>query len=306
MSKTTDDKSDLIFPTKLDAIAEGSNNSIALFSADLDGSSKKSDPQYSYNIYLPAPTGLGVNDQANYSTTDFGVFGAEKMMGRILKTSAAKFGEARAAVVPGLTAEQGYKKVGFIVNPNTNTTFSGSGVRSFAFSYKFIPESEAETDIVKKIIRRFKGLSYAGYDDEGEEPSTLLLSYPCKWKISFLKSDGNSFSQNPFMPKLFECYLTGVQTNYNPNSNIFFSNSAPVEIDLNISFQETRSLTRADIDTLENELDQEGSFSKPISNNVQTPTSFKNNPRNRKSGLTTIGGVSKTITGTQARSGRFR
>jgi hypothetical protein len=302
MSKTTDDKSDLIFPTKLDAIAEGSNNSIALFSADLDGSSKKSDPQYSYNIYLPAPTGLGVNDQANYSTTDFGVFGAEKMMGKILKTALAKGTEARAAVVPGLTAEQGYKKVGFIVNPNTNTTFSGSGVRSFTFSYKFIPESRAETEVVKKIIRRFKALSYAGYDDEAEEPSTLLLSYPCKWKIKFLKKEqGGGYAENIFMPKLFECYLTGVQTNYNPNSNIFFNNAAPVEIDLNVSFQETRALTRADIDTLENELDQDGSFGK----STQTPKSFTPKKK-RTSGLTTIGGVSKTITGTQLRSGRFR
>ena len=302
MSKTTDDKSDLIFPSNLDAISRGNAHSIALFQADLDGSSKKNDPQYSYNIYLPAPTGLGVNDQANYSTTDFGVFGAEKKMGKILETALAKGAEARAAVVPGLTAEQGYKKVGFIVNPNTNTTFSGSAVRSFTFSYKFIPESEAETDIVKKIIRRFKGLSYAGYDDEGEEPSTLLLSYPCKWKIKFLKKEqGGGYAENIFMPKLFECYLTGVQTNYNPNANIFFNNAAPVEIDLNVSFQETRSLTRADIDTLENELDQDGSFGKSTDNNVQTPKSFK-----RKSGLTTIGGVSKTITGTQLRSGRFR
>ncbi len=267
MSTTISDTDDLIFPAKLNTTetGHGSLNSIAVFQGLLDHGGGKSAMVGRYTIYLPAPTGLSVSDQATFNTTDFGVFGAEKKMGQVLKT--AGIGIAKkgvAAISPGLTAEQGFKTVGTIINPNTNTTFSGNGVRSFNFSYKFVPESEEETNTIKRIIRRFKGLSYAGFtrDQTGvSDPATLLLSYPCKWEIKFLKTaEGGALYENQFMPKLFECYLTTVETNYNPNANIFFNNAAPVEIDLSVTFQETRALTRNDIDELENELDEEGNF----------------------------------------------
>lgn len=281
MSTTISDTDDLIFPEKLDAKGSGSTNSIAVFQGLLDHGGGKSVMVGRYTIYLPAPTGLSVSDQANFNTTDFGVFGAEKKMGQLLKTAAAKFGEARSAAIPGLTAEQGFKAVGTIINPNTNTTFSGNGIRSFNFSYKFVPESEQETDVIKRIIRRFKALSYAGYtrDEVGKtDPATLLLSYPCKWQIKFLKNVEGGLYENNFMPKLFECYLTGVETNYNPNSNIFFNNAAPVEIDLSVTFQETRALTRNDIDELENELDEQGSFNTYQNSGGLNTNSFGTNP----------------------------
>ena len=267
MSKTKDDTADLTFPEKLRALKDGSSHSVAMFAGQLDSGSSSKSPQSSYIIYLPAPTGLSVSDQANFNTTDFGVFGAEKMRGQILKTlgiGAAKKGVS--AITPGLTAEQGFKTIGTIINPNTNTTFSGNGIRSFNFSYKFVPESELETNTIRRIIRRFKGLSYAGHtaDQAGEaDPATLLLSYPCKWQIKFLKTTAGGLTENEFMPKLFECYLTTVETNYNPNANIFFNNAAPVEIDLSVTFQETRALTRNDIDDLENDLNQEDNFNPP-------------------------------------------
>lgn len=279
MSKTISDTADLTFPEKLNALEDGSLNSVAMFTGLLDSGSSNKSPQSSYIIYLPAPTGLSVSDQANYNTTDFGVFGAEKKMGQIFKTMGiglAKKGVG--AITPGYTAEQGFKTIGTIINPNTNTTFSGNGVRSFNFSYKFVPESELETNTIKRIIRRFKALAYAGHtaDQAGEaDPATLLLSYPCKWQIKFLKTAGGAFTENEFMPKLFECYLTTVETNYNPNANIFFNNAAPVEIDLSVTFQETRALTRNDIDDLENDLNQEGNFNNPDNNSNPPP------PRNR-------------------------
>lgn len=295
MSKTISDTADLKFPAKLNATnpgkgsGDGALNSVAMFAGLLDSGSSNKSPQTSYVIYLPAPTGLSVTDQANYNTTDFGVFGAEKARGQILKTFGVMLGKpALGKVAPGFTSEQAFKTMGTIINPNTNTTFSGSGVRSFNFSYKFVPESEQETDVIKRIIRRFKGLSYAGHtaDQAGEaDPATLLLSYPCKWQIKFLKTTAGGFTENEFMPKLFECYLTTVETNYNPNANIFFNNAAPVEIDLSVTFQETRALTRNDIDDLENNLNQEGNFNNPDNSNPPPPRngnfSSRSNPGRR-------------------------
>ena len=60
MSKTEEFQSDLVFPAKLGSADFSAKNSIALFSASL-----KKEEEFSYNIYLPVPTGLTVNDQAN-------------------------------------------------------------------------------------------------------------------------------------------------------------------------------------------------------------------------------------------------
>tara|TARA_A100001515_G_scaffold139849_1_gene134914 strand:+ start:2064 stop:2894 length:831 start_codon:yes stop_codon:yes gene_type:complete len=275
MSKTEDFQSDLTFPADLGSGKTSAKNSVALFSARL-----KKDKEFSYYIYLPAPTGLAVNDQANYNTTDFGLTGAENKFGAGTITQTLKaLGIKSGRLFGGLATiedAQVEKVAGLIVNPNTNTSFGGSGVRSFTFAYKFIPESEAEARTIKQIIRRFKALSYAALaNSDKENPASLILTYPPVWQIKFLTSGaGGSFSENPFMPKLFDCYLTGVETNYNPAANIFFKGGAPNEIDISVTYQETRALTRNDIDELENTIDQEGNFNNPSDNSVVIPANL--------------------------------
>ena len=56
------------------------------------------------------------------------------------------------------------------------------------------------------------------------------------------------------MPRIHKCFLNSVETNYNPSTNIYFDNGAPVEIDMSVTYQETRALTRDDIETMETEL----------------------------------------------------
>ena len=273
MSKTEDFRSDLTFPANLGSDKLSAKNSIACFSARL-----KKEQEFSYNIYLPAPVGLSVSDQANYNTSDFGLTGAEDKFGKDnlnqALTAAGIIGGKVFGGIVGVEDAQVEKVAGAIVNPNTNTTFGGSGVRSFSFQYKFIPESEDESNTVKQIIRRFKGLSYASLaSSDRENPASLVLTYPPIWQVKFLtQTDGSSFSENPFMPKIFDCYLTTVETNYNPSANVFFKGGAPNEIDLTVTYQETRALTRNDIDELENELDGTGSnFNLPIDGNKTIP-----------------------------------
>jgi|TARA_A100001015_G_scaffold298717_1_gene381833 hypothetical protein len=265
MSRTEDFVSDLTFPATLGSNKLSAKNSIALFQAQL-----KKEQEFSYNIYLPGPTALSVNDQANYSTTDFGMTGAqnkfgEDSVGQALEAAGLRIGKGAGGII-GMEASEVEKRAGLIINPNTNTTFGGNGVRSFSFQYKLIADSEEESQAIKQIIRRFKGLSYAALNNTSNvaEPAGLILTYPPIWKIKFLTtSTGGGFSENKFMPKISTCYLTSVETNYNPNSNIFFKGGAPNEIDLSITYQETRALNRNDIDELENTIDQEGDFNPP-------------------------------------------
>ena len=49
------------------------------------------------------------------------------------------------------------------------------------------------------------------------------------------------------MPMIHDCYLAGVDSTYNPDSNAFFIDGQPTAIELSLSFQEAKQLTRHDL-----------------------------------------------------------
>ena len=69
------------------------------------------------------------------------------------------------------------------------------------------------------------------------------LKYPPKFKIQFFIGE----KENPFMPMIHDCYLAGVDSTYNPDSNAFFIDGQPTAINLSLSFSETKQLTRTDL-----------------------------------------------------------
>ena len=56
------------------------------------------------------------------------------------------------------------------------------------------------------------------------------------------------------LPKIFSCYLTNCAVTFNATQNSFHqtdgSQQAPVEVDMNVTFQETRALTRPDVELM--------------------------------------------------------
>jgi hypothetical protein len=73
------------------------------------------------------------------------------------------------------------------------------------------------------------------------------LEYPPTFRIKFM-SGGEI---NNYMPRIIDTYLTAMSVNYNATGNSFHMNdsigAAPVEIDLNMTFQEVRAITRDDL-----------------------------------------------------------
>ena len=53
--------------------------------------------------------------------------------------------------------------------------------------------------------------------------------------------------ENEYLPGIWSCYLTNVGTTFNSSSNMYFSDNAPTEVDLSLTFQETRVLNRNDM-----------------------------------------------------------
>lgn len=217
-------------------------------------------------IWFPCPSGIAISDAATYSTIDLGALGgalntaleaaggAEGVLGKITAGVKAVGNQVKgtkgfdvaaiaAMATPGYGDKVQFKKK-TILNPNTNTTFTGNSVRSFSFSFKMIARSEKEAKEIQRIHKTFRKYTYA--DSNGNQQN-LTLRYPPVWRIRFLDGQKN---ENKYIPKIYSCYLQGVQSSFNSSAPVFHTDGSPLEVDVSISFQETRVLTRFDIETL--------------------------------------------------------
>lgn len=220
------------------------------------------------SITLPLPQGIAFNDSASYSTINMGTIsamadiaqaaaGAEGGIGSKIKAAA---GEAGAQTFSGggigasillskkLGLESASKTMEFaskqVVNPRTNTAFDGNTLRSFQFDFKMIASQEAEVRIIDSIQNVFRSNTYAS--EVGGRKT--MLQYPSLWHIEFLSPD---MTELEFMPKIFSCYITGFSTTVNQSDNTFRTDYSPHEIDISIQFQESKILTRNEIEDLE-------------------------------------------------------
>lgn len=225
------------------------------------------------SLYLPLS--FAVQDQINYNTAELGVagLGAAKAVaaGRGIQGTLVKAVEeggkslvdffsgvagkdigraatARAFAAMPLVPDNVKAGVsiaaGVAVNPNLRTQFTGVGIRQFTFTFKFIPTSAQESLEVKKIIQFFRENAYP---EEIELTAGLPVAYeyPNLFKIRLLSGVSGEFENVGSPIKL--CYLTNISHTYNATSSVVHPDGAPTEIDLSLSFQEYKTLSRKDI-----------------------------------------------------------
>ena len=205
---------------------------------------RKKEPEFN-QIHLFIPVGITTQDGMNYGSGELGMFGAlanakasgtavgsEDIISNITKRLKNSMGGA------GQVAEL---QSGVIVNPCTATTFEGVNVRSFEFAFKLVPTSQEESKTAHEIENSFRKYMYPKSRGLG------ALEYPPTFRIKFM-SGGEI---NNYMPRIIDTYLTAMSVNYNATGNSFHMNdsigAAPVEIDLNMTFQEVRAITRDDL-----------------------------------------------------------
>lgn len=211
-----------------------------------------------YTIHLYQPIGFAASDSGNYGTLDQGPMGAG------MKTVLAKIGiggsgeggqftssdlKAGAMMntsllqgIPGLDMiDRGARiaalQKGIAQNPHTAVTYEGHQLRTFQFDYKLISESDREARTIAKIVDIFRNYALP------ESTGALSIQYPAQFKIDFYRGG----SVNKFMPKILMCHLTGLQVTYNSTSNSFHKDGAPIETDIALTFQETKTIVRQDI-----------------------------------------------------------
>jgi hypothetical protein len=154
---------------------------------------------------------------------------------------ASKFGSfgAEAAAVQKLAG-------GVTLNPNSRVLFKQPNIREFAFTFKFVAKSADEAYQVNQIIKTFRRELYPASIDVPAGDQTISLGYifPKKFDITFLYAG----QEIPNLAKIKPCYLRDVSTTYNASQMAMHSDGNFLEVDMTLSFQETKALTRADVE----------------------------------------------------------
>lgn len=181
-----------------------------------------------------AVAGGAVEGGAVQATVD----GLVKAAGQIGKLpEVAKQGAIQAAgEFAGTTANQIMAlSSGKVFNPNIELLYEGPNVRSFPFTFSFIPKSPAEAATVAKIILQFKRLS-APLD------TGPMYEIPKVWQISYSGVGGT------WMNKFKKAAMTSISVQYNAglDQHATFSNGFPIRTDIQMTFQEVDVITRKD------------------------------------------------------------
>ena len=202
-----------------------------------------------FKIHLYIPQNLAVADGANFGNLSTGIFNEVETIANNKEGQDVKEAELRAlglgaSIIQNLGLDQfgvSEKKLldaGVAKNDATVTTFEGSNIRQFAFSFKMVASSAEESETMRIIEHTFRKYMYA------LKVSEAFLQYPPLFRIKFLKGD----KINKHLPRIFDSYLTGMTATYNDGGgNMFFGTGAPSEMTLELNFQEQKQLTRDDI-----------------------------------------------------------
>jgi hypothetical protein len=231
-------------------------------------------------VFFPCPGSISFNEGASYNIVNLGTLGVlgtkaldagadaiqRGMAGQPLLQNLGQAGQEIIGdvdlndleqlleqYIPGFQTSKAIqgRRTGTIAAPNQLQTFEGNAVRNFDFAFKMVAKSAAETKQIQKIHNFFRRYIYGDGGTAGQE-TTFNKKYPPVWNIDFLdmRTGGTS---NKYIPKIYSCFLTGVGSTFNSSANMFHRDGAPIEVDVTLSYTETRELHRGDIDAMEEE-----------------------------------------------------
>jgi hypothetical protein len=189
-------------------------------------------------IYLYLPPGFSVPDGASYGGVDLGIIGSGASGALTTDEKKAVATEAVGKVLNEIGAASIFTKekiqAGEAMNPNTVLQFDNVNVRTFNFTFKLVAESSKEAQSALYIENMFRAALYP------EVKNRLYLEYPPTFKIKFYHGG----KENMYMPQIMESYLSNMNTTYNASSNMYHADGSPSEIDLTLTFTETKAITR--------------------------------------------------------------
>ncbi len=160
-------------------------------------------------------------------------FGA-KAGGFIAEKGGAAGGLLGAAGASVVTDEY-QRSTGRATNPHEYMAYQNTGLRSFTYTFTFLPDSKQESDHVTQIIKEFRHAAHADKID------SLKVTVPEHVIVSH-HGAGDMIQLPPLV-------IESVNVTYNPNNASFFLDGGnPVEVGLSVTFREIVPLFKKDIE----------------------------------------------------------
>lgn len=218
-------------------------------------------------VLLYLPQGLQFRDNVTYENVDVGATGAavaggasalsamsdgvgsfvQGLTGGGANDSLAKLATVKMSQAAGKFSDEvtaGLKlQTGVTTNPNQRSLFKQVNMREFQFNFKMVARSKKEVDQIKKIITFFRSELYP--EDIpvtiGGQELSLGYQFPNKFNLEF-EYDGKTIAH-----KVKPCFLRSVDTTYNASQMAFHDDGEFLEVDMNLNFTETVTLSKKDI-----------------------------------------------------------
>tara|TARA_B100000085_G_scaffold83972_1_gene75763 strand:- start:2599 stop:3477 length:879 start_codon:yes stop_codon:yes gene_type:complete len=208
-------------------------------------------------IQIQMPPTIEVSHKINYADTEIGLLvagllAAGQSFSDDISADAARDaitnsigGEIKNAITGlaegiGITGARAANQIssGKVINNRTELKFEGIDRRAFAFTFRMLPKSSEEAQIIKEIVTLFRYHAMPNFPIGGslggrtmEVPSTFDISYV----------------PGRHLHKIDECALESVQVKYGGERTQFFVDDQPVETELTLQFRELGIITKEKI-----------------------------------------------------------
>jgi hypothetical protein len=142
------------------------------------------------------------------------------------------------------------RETGGILNPNKELLFNGVSLRTFRFSFKFTPRSRAESEEVRRIIRRLKkkmAPKIGNLNESGLTPSEgksgHFLQTPNVFELQYMhKKD-----PHPYLNYFKTCALTDMSMKYTgENTYSTYQDGSPTSMIMDLTFKELEPIYNQD------------------------------------------------------------
>ena len=142
-------------------------------------------------------------------------------------------------LLPGEVADGVSSATGITANPHKRSLFRDVAIRNFTFTFLMSPSTAEEATAINNIVKFFRINAYPEKIGVG-----LAYKFPTTFRIQ-MKYDGKLMAD---APKILPCYLTSVNTVFNPRSSSFFKDGRFNETQLSLNFMEERPLDKKEIE----------------------------------------------------------
>ena len=161
----------------------------------------------------------------------------------VLTEGAKKAGAALAETLAGAEGAAGMvnRVFGQADNPYVEVLFQAMEVRTFTYNFTFAPRSEEETKDVQEIIQLFR--FHMVPELQGGQSRFLTLPSEFDIHYMYIGKDGTN-TENEYYNKIANCVCTNVTVDYTPGKVSSFTDGAPTQITMALTFKETETLTK--------------------------------------------------------------